>query len=157
MSEILEILELMAEEPKMSTSDKRRAIEEELRKNSARSDREIGRLCGVDGKTVAVARERLLGQTIEDAPTDLVAKSPPPPEEPEPDYDFFDPENDLLVIHSQPATAVYTNPMGAVVIRQQCLDYGGDDPFITVRPEYIEMLITKLRQIAHRCRGDQQN
>jgi hypothetical protein len=38
---------------------KRERVEQELRSNSARSNREIGRVCGVDGKTVGAARERL--------------------------------------------------------------------------------------------------
>jgi hypothetical protein len=147
-----EVLELTTEETRISSADKRRAIEEELRKNSACSDREIGRLCGVDGKTVAAARKRLLGLAVEDAPTAHLAPAecPPPPNESE--FDYFDPDGGLVAIPSQPAIAVYTNLFGAVVIRQQCLDYGSEDPFITVRPEYIERLIAKLRQADHRCR-----
>jgi hypothetical protein len=127
----------MAEETKISNTEKRARIEEELRKYSARSDREIGRLCGVDGKTVAAARERWLGLTVEDAPTAYLLPTicAPPPDvanEPETDDNFFDQRN--LAVPHQPAIAVYGNPFGAVVIRQECLDYGGDDPFIIVQP-----------------------
>jgi hypothetical protein len=42
-----------------NSAPKRERVENELRSDSARSDRAIGKLCGVDGKTVAAARDRL--------------------------------------------------------------------------------------------------
>jgi hypothetical protein len=44
---------------KLDTAGKRALIESELRKDASRSDREIGRVCGVDGKTVSAVREKL--------------------------------------------------------------------------------------------------
>lgn len=46
------------EELPLDTRTKAKRIEEELRINSARSDREIGRIVGCDGKTVAAVRAR---------------------------------------------------------------------------------------------------
>jgi hypothetical protein len=45
-----------------SRADKRRAVEAVLRVASGLSDRDIGRKCGVDHKTVASARKRLSGE-----------------------------------------------------------------------------------------------
>lgn len=46
-------------EPKLDTAAKRALIETELRQDASRSDREIGRVCGVDGKTVSAVRAKL--------------------------------------------------------------------------------------------------
>lgn len=56
---MLDLLNKPEIETKADTAAKRERVEAELRTNSARSDREIGRICGVDGKTVAAARDRL--------------------------------------------------------------------------------------------------
>jgi hypothetical protein len=53
-----------------SQADKRRAVEAVLRVASDWTDREIGRQCGVDHKTVASARKRLSGE-IPQSGTDL--------------------------------------------------------------------------------------
>jgi len=49
----------MLEVAELSTAEKRNRIEVELFDNPNRSDREIGRVVGVDHKTVGAARERL--------------------------------------------------------------------------------------------------
>jgi hypothetical protein len=54
-----EVLELTANESKPDTAAKRGLIESELRKDAGRSDRELGRVCGVDGKTVSAVRAKL--------------------------------------------------------------------------------------------------
>jgi hypothetical protein len=46
----------------LDTAAKRALIESELRKDAGRSDREIGRVCGVDGKTVSATRAKLAGR-----------------------------------------------------------------------------------------------
>jgi hypothetical protein len=53
-----EVLELTGDDPKLDTASKRALIETELRKDASRSDREIGRVCGVDGKTVSAVRAK---------------------------------------------------------------------------------------------------
>ncbi len=141
-----EVLELSAEERKITAAEKRARIEEEFRKNSARSDREIGRLCGVDGKTVAAARERWIGAAAYSASTHC---EPPPDmsgDGPEADEDYF--REEYIAVPHQPLIAVYDNPHGSIVIREQCLEYDREEAFITVRPENVELLILKLREVA---------
>ena len=53
-------------------------------------------------------------------------------------------EDGDVVAEWQPLTAVYQNPMGAVVIRQESTDYGEDDNCVYMRPELIRPLINRL-------------
>lgn len=62
------------------------------------------------------------------------------------DFDWVADKSDVA-IPEQPATAVYVNLAGAIVIRQQCLD-GYDDPVIRIRPENVDALIAALRRHA---------
>jgi hypothetical protein len=62
------------------------------------------------------------------------------------DFDWVADKSDV-VIPEQPATAVYVNLQGEIVIRQQCLD-GDDDPIIRLRPENVGALIAALRRHA---------
>jgi hypothetical protein len=62
------------------------------------------------------------------------------------DFDWIADRSDI-VIPEQPATAVYVNPAGAIVVRQQSLD-GNDDQAITLRPENLPTLIAALRRHA---------
>jgi hypothetical protein len=48
------------------------------------------------------------------------------------------------VIHYQPRIAVYTNPVDAIVIRQEAQDCDDEDPFIMVRPENVQALVLAL-------------
>jgi hypothetical protein len=59
-------------------------------------------------------------------------------------------DNDAVVLQEQPPTAVYINPFGAVVIRQQSMV--GDDPCLLFRPEHIPTLIARLLQAAKAAR-----
>jgi hypothetical protein len=68
-----EVLELNNELP-LDTAAKRALIESELRKDSNRSNREIGRVCDVDHKTVS-SRRRALGIA------EPLGNSPPTPTE----------------------------------------------------------------------------
>jgi len=131
------------EEPKPSVAEKRAAIESELRDDPSRSDREIGRTVGVDHKTVAKARSKII-------PIASPAGSPWKPETPavekEPEFDPFEPGSEEMVVHHQPAIAVYPNPFGAIVIRQECTTRDDEDPVILVRPEHLDALIVRLRK-----------
>lgn len=49
-----------------------------------------------------------------------------------------------VVIRAQPETAVYENPQGAVVIRQESYIAGEDDPFVFIRKENLPALIEAL-------------
>lgn len=51
-----------------------------------------------------------------------------------------------LCIAEQPATAVYWNTKGAVVIRQED-PYGDDDPYVMVQPHNLPALILRLEQM----------
>jgi hypothetical protein len=162
--------------PPLDTAAKRASIETELRKDAGRSDREIARVVGVDHKTGTAARERLgiaspLGNysapatwrernkaspnvtemTVTEASPSVSNhdKCPPPPGVvDEPKYDPFDPVKGDMVIPGQPAIAVYENIQGAIVIIQENSDPHEEDPVIRVRPEHVEKLIAKLRQVA---------
>ena len=62
------------------------------------------------------------------------------------DFDWKDVEDDIL-IHSVGAIAVYTNPRGDVVIRQEASMFGDDDAVVVVPIAYVESLIEKLRAL----------
>src|SRR5262249_43008671 len=51
-----------------------------------------------------------------------------------------------VVIHEQPATAVYFNPNGALVIRQR-RDYPDDDPFVYISADHIDAFMDRLCDI----------
>jgi hypothetical protein len=56
-------------------------------------------------------------------------------------------EGGLVVAEEQRVTAVYTNPFGAVVIRQEASELDNspdDDPFVFIRPEFVPKLIRAL-------------
>jgi hypothetical protein len=140
--------------PALDTAGKRALIDAELRKDAGRSDREIARIVGCDHKTVGSTRERLgiatpLGNSP-GAPTLMAGNGGenPPIAPKEPEFDPFGAGCEEMVIAHQPAVAVYENPFGAVVIRQECTTRDDDDPVIIVRPEHVEKLVARLRQVA---------
>jgi hypothetical protein len=142
---MLDTVEAPTELPLVEQPTKRELVEEELRTNSNRSDREIGRICGVDHKTVSAARVRL------GIATPLAANSPPtspwkpaPPAK-EPEFDPFDKDGEDLVVKHQPAIAIYLNPWNAVVIRQR--DDSGGDSFVFVCEAHLQAVISKLSEI----------
>jgi hypothetical protein len=60
----------------------------------------------------------------------------------EPDFDWAkDPD---IVVTARPANAIYENRKGHVVVRQEARPYGDDDPFITIGPEFLDDVITRL-------------
>jgi hypothetical protein len=140
-----EVLENTIELP-LDTAAKRALIETELRKDAGRSDREIARVVGVDHKTVAAHRAKLLPTAS--PPISPRVCPPPPGVVDEPKYDPFAPGCADMVVQSQPAIAVYENTVGAIVIIQESSDPHEEDPIIRVRPEHVEKLVAKLRQVA---------
>jgi hypothetical protein len=58
-----------------------------------------------------------------------------------PKQDDFDWSGEDVIIHEQPATAVYFNPQGALVIRQKASDYDYGDPFVYIGPDHIEAFL----------------
>jgi hypothetical protein len=125
--------------PLVEQPTKQELIAEELRTNPSRSDREIGRICGVDHKTIAKARGKIV-------PTASPPVSPwKPAAEKEPPFDPFDKDGENLVVKHQPAIAIYLNPWDAVVIRQRSDD--GDDPCVFVCAEHLAAVISKLSEI----------
>jgi hypothetical protein len=58
----------------------------------------------------------------------------------------FDWSGENVVIRKQPATAIYFNPNGALVIRQQA-DYPDDDPFVYISADHIEAFLDKLTDV----------
>jgi hypothetical protein len=57
--------------------------------------------------------------------------------------DDFDWSGEGVVIREQPATAIYFNPNGDLVIRQKAA-YPDDDPFVYIEPDHIEAFLDKL-------------
>lgn len=55
-------------------------------------------------------------------------------------------EDETVIVPSQPATAIYFNAAGDVVIRQEG-DYPGEDAFIRIRPENLAPLVKRLQEI----------
>ena len=170
---MLDTVDAPAELP-LDTAGKRALIEKELRENPQRSDRAIAAAVGngICHKTVGAARERLgiaspLGNSAEQPRTaaEAIARAaagekvnfpticpPPPGVVDEPKWDPFAPDSEDMVIHHQPAIAVYENTVGAVVIRQVSDDPDERDPVIQVRPEHVEKLIARLRKVAAEAR-----
>jgi hypothetical protein len=63
-------------------------------------------------------------------------------------HDFDWVENADIVVQEQRATAVYINPKGHVVIRQERSWCEEEDPFIVIKPENLMPLIDRLCEIA---------
>jgi hypothetical protein len=61
------------------------------------------------------------------------------------DYEHFDWDDEIVVIHEQPRTAVYFNPNGALVIRQD--RWPDKDQFVFIAPGYFEQFMEKLTEM----------
>jgi hypothetical protein len=59
-------------------------------------------------------------------------------------FDWIKDDNDV-VLRSQPETAIYFNPHGAIVIRQR--SWPDDDMVVVINPECINRFIDKLTDI----------
>lgn len=130
-----------AELPLADQPTKRELIEDALRADPKRSDREIARIVGCDHKTVGAARARL---QQENSPPISPKASPWKPEK-EPEFDPFDKDGEDLVVKHQPAIAIYLNPWNAVVIRQRD-DLAGDS-LVFICEEHLAAVISKLSEI----------
>jgi hypothetical protein len=130
--------------PPLDTAAKRELIEAELRSDPNRSDREIGRICGADHKTVAKARGKIVPTA---SPSISPPACPPPPGVvDEPEENHFLPESESLLLPSQPAIAVYTNRYDQIVIRQEREWNEDGDHFVFVCPQHLDALIVRLRK-----------
>jgi hypothetical protein len=73
-----------------------------------------------------------------------------PPEEDQDFYDFDWNTSDSVVLQSQPATAIYFNPKGCIVIRQERSWCQDDDPYVVISPEnavvFMEALAKRARE-----------
>jgi hypothetical protein len=56
-------------------------------------------------------------------------------------------DNPDVVIHEQPRTAVYSNPYGSVVIRQEAAWDAEDDAYVYFTPSNIPTLIKSLHEL----------
>jgi hypothetical protein len=87
------------------------------------------------------------------AAVEMLAVAAKPAPEPGGDIDWTSANPDI-VVPCQPTTAVYENPYGAIVIRQEA-PYPDDDPFVFIRPEYLPALIGRLQTfLADKPAGD---
>jgi hypothetical protein len=89
-------------------------------------------------------------QCISEAPhvgnPETIAIEAPAPQD-EPDDDEFKWRDDLIVIPSQLAIAVYSNPNGDLVIRQE-RPYPEDDHFVYIAPSNLMLVIDRMCDLA---------
>jgi hypothetical protein len=145
-------------------------IDLELRADPTRSDREIGRICGVDHKTVAARRAKIpqsgemgnsdspLGGLFaqEDSPLDenspedsppaeIEAQNSPPDSalEPDPALNAANEDDpDPHVLAGQHQIEIYFNKDGGLVLKQ--LNWPDEDSFIIVAAPYKGTFLDKL-------------
>ena len=67
--------------------------------------------------------------------SDTIAQSEPLAHERDDDKARWTPEDECLIIREQPATRVYENAYGCVVIAQERRWVADDDPFIFIAPK----------------------
>jgi hypothetical protein len=84
---------------------------------------------------------------LEDAKTVLAQAGPPRPEVEFEDFNWHD--DPSVVLKSQPATAIYYNPNGCIVIRQERSLAEESDPFVYITPENA---VTFMEALAKRAR-----
>lgn len=63
------------------------------------------------------------------------------------DFDWK-PENDSVLVHSQPSLAVYENRWSQVVVRQERGELDDHDPYIVVNVETVPLLVERLQFVA---------
>ena len=64
-----------------------------------------------------------------------------------PDFDWK-PDDPSIIVKSQPALAVYQNPHGAIVVRQEGQYHPAEDQFVYVQPENAEALAAAINALA---------
>ena len=71
-----------------------------------------------------------------------------PPQRPAPEQGFdWSPDNPDVVLPEQPATAVYMNPWGQVVIRQERAWNDEDDSYVRISLHNVQCLIDRLQAV----------
>jgi hypothetical protein len=63
------------------------------------------------------------------------------------DFKWDDLSDDSIVTRGVRATAVYTNPAGEIVIRQEAFIDGEEDPFVVLPVRYAEELLKRLAAV----------
>jgi hypothetical protein len=111
----------------------------------------------IDPESAALQASTEIVGNIEmaEAATAVLGRSAPlaqcgPPEEDQDFYDFDWNTSDSVVLQSQPATAIYFNPKGCIVIRQERSWCQDDDPYVVITPEnavqFMEALAKRARE-----------
>jgi hypothetical protein len=131
-------------------------IELELRSDPSRSDREIGRICGVDGKTVRAHRAKIPQLDLENsAPLQNSAPDSAPGEieaensavgkieaENPPPSDQEDSPAETVLLPAQGEIKIGWNEDGDMILRQS--DWPNEDAVIIVARDYLDMFIDRL-------------
>jgi hypothetical protein len=122
-------------------------IELELQADPSRSDREIGRICGVDGKTVRAHRAKIPQLPLDNSAPLQNSAPDSAPDDPAPTRrapisaaNADDPNPHLLP--GQPETAIYLNEGGDLVITQK--NWPEEDSCIIVSAPYRGIFLDKI-------------
>jgi hypothetical protein len=160
---MLETIEKPTELPLVELPTKRELVVEELRTNPNRSDREIGRICSVDHKTVAAHRKRLgiaaplgtnspplspSGVTLDPALFPILNAATRTGEK---KFNPFDPDDDCLVAPERLGLACFVNTRDNIVIANGNVRDGIDE-MVQINPVDLEGLISRLREIQSEIR-----
>lgn len=65
-------------------------------------------------------------------------------EEPEEPFDWNPVTNPAIVIPEQRAVAIYTNPVGHIVIREQAAWDDDRDSFVCIAPEHVDAAVDRI-------------
>lgn len=63
------------------------------------------------------------------------------------DKERFDWTSDDIVVPEQKPIAVYWNPLGALVIRQQAGEYEREDPFVVIQSSHVPALLSRIEKL----------
>ena len=127
-------------------------VELELRSDPSRSDREIGRICGVDGKTVRAHRDKIPQLDLENsaplqnsapdsAPGEIeaensavgkIVEAETPPDEPA----------ETVLLPAQGKITIGWNNEGGLILRQS--DWPNEDAVIVIARDYLWTFIDRL-------------
>ena len=162
---MLSTIEANTTELPLDTAAKRALIRSELRQDAGRSDREIGRVCGVDGKTVSAVRAKMV-------PSAEKIPQTPTPTEPRhmlieacKDFDAkrvvtLVPKNDDSDDHGEPLfrrqgeVYVHMNKFGELVILEK--SWPDEDHWICIPRQNVPVLIQRIQQVIAEWDGDRQ-
>ena len=118
-------------------------IDLELKADPTRSDREIGRICGVDGKTVRAHRDKIPQLALENsapdsAPGEIEAENSAPGQE---DSQADEPATTVL-LPSQGEITIGWNEDGGLILRQA--NWPDEDSVIIIASDYLWLFIDRL-------------